>query len=166
MKFSLRRLIPFLLLFCQLTTPKTRPNSNSSCVRFSLNSLRTDPQKTPLPLLMRDDSLLQRCVYRTVAYQRARRGSTENTTSCIDAWCFTAAEMCLPHSCLPKSAAWTHKKRRLQHLLYCCVTSQRTWRIPMLRVYGPLSSNGYFSGSTVLALSKYGLHPVVYVTTM
>jgi hypothetical protein len=32
------------------------------------------PQKTPLPLLLHVDSLLQSCVYRTVAQQRARRG--------------------------------------------------------------------------------------------
>jgi hypothetical protein len=32
------------------------------------------PQNAPLPLLLRTDSLLQRCVYRTVAWQRARRG--------------------------------------------------------------------------------------------
>jgi hypothetical protein len=56
----------------------TRLNSNSSCVRSSFYSLGADPQKTPLPLLLRVDSLLQRCVYRTVAEKRARRGPTEN----------------------------------------------------------------------------------------
>jgi hypothetical protein len=50
-----------------LTTPKTRLNSNSSCVRFSLYSIGADPQKTSLPLLLRVDSLLQKCVYCTVA---------------------------------------------------------------------------------------------------
>jgi hypothetical protein len=40
-------------------------------------------------------------------------------------------------------------------LFYRYVTSQRTWRVSLLRVYGPLPSNGCFSASTVLALSKY-----------
>jgi hypothetical protein len=35
------------------------------------------------------------------------------------------------------------------------VTSQLTWRVPLLRVYGPLPSNGCFSASTALAFSKY-----------
>jgi hypothetical protein len=47
----------------------------------------------------------------------------------------------------------THRERRLQNIFHCFVTSQRTWRVPLLRVYGPLPSNGYFSTSTVLALS-------------
>jgi hypothetical protein len=45
---------------------------NSSCLRSSLYSFGTAPQKTPLPLLLRVDSLLQRCVRRTVAQQSAR----------------------------------------------------------------------------------------------
>jgi hypothetical protein len=49
----------------QLTTPEL--NSNFSCVRSSLYSLGADPQKIPLPLLLRFDSLLQRCVYCTLA---------------------------------------------------------------------------------------------------
>jgi hypothetical protein len=40
-------------------------------------------------------------------------------------------------------------------LLLRDVTSQSTWRVPLLRVYGPLPSNGCFSASTFLALSKY-----------
>jgi hypothetical protein len=80
---------------------------------------------------------------------------TENTASSIVACCFTAAEMCLPHSCVATRAARIHRKRRLQHLSYCCVTSQRTWRVPLLRVYGPLPSNDCFSAAIVLSLSKY-----------
>jgi hypothetical protein len=34
-----------------------------------------------------------------------------------------------------------HRERRLQHLFYCCVTSPRTWRVPLLRVYVPSPSN-------------------------
>jgi hypothetical protein len=41
-------------------------NSNSSCVRSLLCGLGVDPWKTPLPLLLRVDSLLQRCVYHIV----------------------------------------------------------------------------------------------------
>jgi hypothetical protein len=87
MKSSLHCLIPFLPLFCQLTTSRDSLNSipllpssypgrlvswnstdpNHSCVRSSLYSLGVDPQKTPLPLLLRVDSLLQSCVYCTVA---------------------------------------------------------------------------------------------------
>jgi hypothetical protein len=63
--------------------------------------------------------------------------------------------MCLPDSCVATSAARIHRERRLQYLFYSCVTSQRTWRVPLLRVYGPLPSNGCISASTVLALSKY-----------
>jgi hypothetical protein len=37
------------------------------CVRSSLYSLGADPQKTPLPLVLRVDSLLQRYVYRSAA---------------------------------------------------------------------------------------------------
>jgi hypothetical protein len=35
----------------------------------------------------------------------------------------------------------THKEHCLQHLFYCCVTSPQMWRVPQLRVYGPLPSN-------------------------
>jgi hypothetical protein len=82
-------------------------------------------------------------------------GPTENTASSIVACWFTAAEMCLPHRCIATSAALTHRQSRLQHLLYCCVTSQRKQRVSLLRVYGPLPSNGCFSASAVLALMKY-----------
>jgi hypothetical protein len=47
-----------------------------------------------------------------------------------------------------------HIERRLQHLFYCCMTSQRTWRVPLLRMYGPLPNNGCFSVWTVFALIK------------
>jgi hypothetical protein len=43
---------------------RTLPSSNSSCVKSSLYSLEADPQKTPLPLLLR------RRVYSTTAYQQ------------------------------------------------------------------------------------------------
>jgi hypothetical protein len=56
-------------------------------------------------------------------------------------------QRCLPHKCVAMSVARTHRKRRLQHLFYCCMTSQRTWHIPLLRVYEPLPSNGSFSAS-------------------
>jgi hypothetical protein len=36
----------------------------------------------------------------------------------------------------------TYREHRLQHLFYCYVTSPRTWCVPLLRVYGPLPSNG------------------------
>jgi hypothetical protein len=52
-------------------------------------------------------------------------------------------------------AARTHRERCLQHIFYCCVMSQRTRCVPLLRVYGPLSSNGCFSAPTVPASSKY-----------
>jgi hypothetical protein len=45
------------------------------------------------------------------------------------AYWFTDAEMCLPHR-----ATRIHRERRLQHLFYCCMTSQSTWRAPLLRV--------------------------------
>jgi hypothetical protein len=95
---SLHCLLPFLPLFSIIFDCRfsqfiaatanfgTRLNSNSSCLRSSLYSLGTDPRKTPLPLLLLVDSLLQRCVYHIVAQQRARRKPTENAacnTYCI-----------------------------------------------------------------------------------
>jgi hypothetical protein len=59
----------------------------------------------------------------------------------------------LIHCC--KGAARTQRELRLQHLFYCCLTSQRTWRVPLLRMYGPSPGNSCFSASTVLTLSKY-----------
>jgi hypothetical protein len=81
---------------CQLGN-WTQPNS--SCVRSSLNNLGKDPLKIPLPLLLRVDSLLQECVYRTVEYQRHRREPTENAacnTFSIVAWrlCVRDAFLC------------------------------------------------------------------------
>jgi hypothetical protein len=111
MKSSLPSRIPFLPLFSvaldfrlsQFSAANcnsgTWPRSHSSC-RSSLYSLGVDPKNTPLPLLLRVDALLQRCVYRTVAC----------------------------------------------NIYYC---------VPLLRVYRPLPSNGCFSASRVLALSKY-----------
>jgi hypothetical protein len=81
--------------------------------------------------------------------------SSPHTTRRATVEVFTAAEICLPHSCVATSAARIHRERRLQHIFHCYVTSQRTQRIPLLRVYGPLPDNGCFSASTVLALSKY-----------
>jgi hypothetical protein len=92
---------------------------------------------------------------RSSLYVTAGGGPTENTPFSIFACWFTAADMCLRHRCLATNAARTHRKRRLQLLFYCCMTSQRMWRVPLLRVYGPLPSKGCFSASTVLALSKY-----------
>jgi hypothetical protein len=63
--------------------------------------------------------------------------------------------MCLPHRCIAMSAARTRRERCLQHLFYCCLTSQFTWRVHLLRVYEPLPSNGCFSTFTVLSLRKY-----------
>jgi hypothetical protein len=69
MKYSLHSLIPFLpphsILCCNCRLRKWF-NSTTNCVRCSLYSLGADPQKTPLTLLLRVYSLLQRCVYRTV----------------------------------------------------------------------------------------------------
>jgi hypothetical protein len=42
--------------------PRTQLNSNSSCARSLLYNLGADPQKTPLPLLLCVDSLLQKCL--------------------------------------------------------------------------------------------------------
>jgi hypothetical protein len=35
-----------------------------------------------------------------------------------------------------------HREHHLQHLFYCCVISPHMWHILLLRVYGPLPSNG------------------------
>jgi hypothetical protein len=80
MKSSLHSLIPF---FCHYSTNRqvlrlsqspaatansgTELSSISTCVKSSLYSIRVDPQKPPIPLLLLVDSLLQKCVYRTVA---------------------------------------------------------------------------------------------------
>jgi hypothetical protein len=130
LKVHEQRLVPFHNRFCtrpqslrcDLTVPYfcfppflcLSTGSHSNCVRSSLYSLKADPEKTPLPLLLRVDTQMQ---------------------------------ICLPHSCVAKSAARAHREHRLQHLFYCCVMSQRTWRVPMLRMYGPLPSNGSFSAS-------------------
>jgi hypothetical protein len=79
---------------------------------------------------------------------------TENTASSIVA-CWLTAAVCLPLSCVATTTARTHWEHRLQHLFCCCVTSERTWRVPLLHVYGPSPSNGCFCASTVLALSEY-----------
>jgi hypothetical protein len=91
--------------------------------------------------------------------------TTENTTLSVVACWFIAPEMCLQHSCVATSAVQTHRERRLQHLFYCCVTSQRTWHVLLLRVYGPLPRNGCFSSFTVLALSKYATILISLETT-
>jgi hypothetical protein len=36
---------------------------------------------------------------------------------------------------------WTHREHCLQHLFYCCVTSPRTWQVPLFCVYEPLPNN-------------------------
>jgi hypothetical protein len=107
-------LIPFSPLFCSITfdchlsqfsvsySRGIRLNSNSSRVRFSLYSLGADPQKTPLPALLRVNSLLQRCVYSRVAQQRAWRGPTENATCntfSIVAWRHSASNAFLCCTC-------------------------------------------------------------------
>jgi hypothetical protein len=58
--------------------------------------------------------------------------------------------VCLPHRCIATSAAQPHRECRLQNLFYFYVTSQRTWRVPLLRVY-----NGCSSTSAVLTSTKY-----------
>jgi hypothetical protein len=65
--------------------------------------------------------------------------------------------MCLPYSCVATSAAQTHRERRLQLLFCCCVTSQRMWRVPLLRVYRPLPSKGCFSASTLLEQIRHSI---------
>jgi hypothetical protein len=78
--FFAQPLLPFLLNYsanCQLRilsqfsaateNTGTELNSNSSCVRSSLYNLEAAPQKTLFLLLLRVDSLLQRCVCHTVA---------------------------------------------------------------------------------------------------
>jgi hypothetical protein len=78
-KSSLQSLIPLLPLFsitfeCRFSqfsaasaNSGIRLSSNSSCLRTSLYSLGTDPQKTPFPLILLVDSLLKKYVCRTVA---------------------------------------------------------------------------------------------------
>jgi hypothetical protein len=64
---------------------RTRPNSNSSCVRSSLYSLKADQQRTPLPLLLR---------------RRVTAPLHSNGIYSIVACVFVAAGMCLPSRCL------------------------------------------------------------------
>jgi hypothetical protein len=136
MKSTLHSLIPFLPLF-----------SITFDCRLSQFSAATASYGTQL----HSNSSCVRSSLRSLG-----QDPTENTTFSIVASRFTAAEMCLPHSCVATSAARTHWQRRLQHLFYCCVTSPRTWRVPLLRVYGPPPSNDCSSASTVLVSSKYG----------
>jgi hypothetical protein len=110
MKSSSHSLIPFLPLFsitfnCRLSQfsaatviSGTRLNSNSSCVRSSLYSLGADPQKTPLSLLLRVDSLLQRYVYCTVALLWPTENSACNTAF-IDTWRHSLHDAFLCCSC-------------------------------------------------------------------
>jgi hypothetical protein len=120
MKSSLHSLIPFLPLFCQLPTLETPAVLILAAFEILVIQPRSGPTENTAFLLLRVDLLLQRYVYRTVTYQRLRRGSTENAA------CNTS-----------------------------CLTSQRTWHVPLLRVYGPLASNGCFSASTIFALSNF-----------
>jgi hypothetical protein len=142
MKSSFHRLIPFLPLF--------------SITFYTADCLSCLLQLPTLDLT----SILAPWDPRYIASGSTNRKTASSIVAC---W-FTAAERCLPHSCIATSATRTHRERRLQHLFYCCVTSQRTWRVPLLRVYGPLPSNGCFSASTVLALRKYATVCNVYNT--
>jgi hypothetical protein len=137
MKSSFHSLIPFLLIIlptanfgdsihccnCHLFSLilvelNSRLKSHSSCLGSLLCSLWADPQITLLPLLLHVDSLLQRCVYRTVALQRSQGGPTKNAacnTSSVVAWRHSVRDAFL-------CCVWgrIHRERRLQHL-FCCV---------------------------------------------
>jgi hypothetical protein len=81
MKSSSHSLMPFLpSLPNHLRLPSLSILCCNCQLRKSLYSLGAESQKTPLSLLLLVDSLLQRCVYRTAASQRAQRGPTENAT--------------------------------------------------------------------------------------
>jgi hypothetical protein len=102
------------------STQLNSTNCNSSCLRSSLYSLGVDPQKASLPLLLRVDSLLKRCVYRTVAQLRERRGPKENVTCCTSSivawrnrvrdaffcWHYLATDVSLP----PQFLLWVNKR--------------------------------------------------------
>jgi hypothetical protein len=132
MKYSLHGLIPLSPLFsitfdCRLSqfsaataNTGTRLNSSSSCVRSSLYSLGADPQKTPLPLLSRVDSLLQGMF--TAQLRSNERGADPQRTP-----------LSTPLLLLRDVTAYMTRSSA------ACVRA----------------SNGCFSASTVLALSKY-----------
>jgi hypothetical protein len=65
----MRKIHGLNLIFIDFYIPALTPRLNTVKVfdPASLYSLGADPQKTPLLLLLGVDSLLQRCVYRTVA---------------------------------------------------------------------------------------------------
>jgi hypothetical protein len=138
MKSSLHSLIPFLPLFSITFDCRLSQFSAATAISSHLSSRSSTLH-----------SILAAWDPRYMAWG----GLTENTASFIVSCWFPAAEMCLPHSCVATRAR-TYRERRLQHLLYYCVTSERTWRVPLLRVYGPSRTDVCFSASTVLALSK------------
>jgi hypothetical protein len=48
------------------------------------------------------------------------------------------------------------RERHLQHVFYCCATSPRTWRVPLLRLCGPLSTNGSTCYNIISLLQALG----------
>jgi hypothetical protein len=100
-------------------------SSQSASTADSLNSLL----QLPTPEL---DSILILSAWdpRYIASGRYTESTASSTVAC---W-FTTAEICLPHSCVATRAARIHRERSLQQLFNCCVTSERTRRIPLLHV--------------------------------
>jgi hypothetical protein len=130
MKSSLRSLIPFLafsIFFDCRLFQFSAANANSG-TRLNSNSS---------------------CV-RCSLYSLGAAPTANTFSSVVECW-FTVAEMCLSHRWVATTAARTTENTALVLLR----VSQRTWRVPLLRVYGPLPSNGCLSASTVFALSKY-----------
>jgi hypothetical protein len=125
MKSPLHSLIPFLPLFsiifgCQLSV---------LCWNFQLRRLNTKLH-LPIPEL---DSILILAAWdpRYTASRRIHR-KHRFLYCCVFIHCFRYVFT----GQLRSNEHWAYRERRLQHLLYCYVTSKRTWCVPMLRVRG------------------------------
>jgi hypothetical protein len=108
-----------------LTATGNYLNSNSSCVRSSWNNIGTDPQKTPLFLLLRVESLLQRCVVYSCAATSAAL-TTENAFTII-AWRHSIYDAFL--CCLCKGHCLATAVSLPPQFLLWANTPQYTWVI-------------------------------------
>jgi hypothetical protein len=124
MKPSLHNLIPFFSII--------QPTANSG---DSLNSLLQPPTPELDAILSATTTISSHLSSRSssldsililVEWDLPYIVSEENTASTNVACWFSAAEMCLPHSCIATRTARTLRELPLKHLLYFGVMSQRS----------------------------------------
>jgi hypothetical protein len=102
--YILRHWVPFSsILSRRAMMEPPKGISNSSCVKSSLFSLGADPQETPLPLLLRVYSMLQKCFYSTFEQQPARSGPKENAVCKHLFYCYVTSQRTYMLRALPSN---------------------------------------------------------------